>query len=274
MIDFNLNRDLEDALIEGAPASNILFFDFEWIPNYDLIESIAGHYKIERSSYDSLIPPGKAVSDMKADDFKEYIASMVPCQEWLVHAEAAASVLKGKKLVTEAIQKELSRSQRGNIPSEVLSMNELQTIVTLSWSIGYSPVEQLASSEKEICEKLAEIMLQNLKPAGWAIRTSDIPMFLAACARNKVNPLRSFDLKHGSDILDMYEIRFGRGNKGKLSDLSIVTGFQCDNTDPLKDGSEVADAHQEGRLEDIMLHNKIDILKLQHVHRYYSGVLW
>ena len=274
MIDFNLNRDLEDALIEGVPASNILFFDFEWIPNYGLIESIAGHYRIERAPSEILVPPATAASEMTADDFKEYLSKHKPHPDWLLVAHNSASLLKGKKTVIEALSKELDRAGKSDIPSEVMSMDELQTIVTLSWSIGYGPVEQLASSEKEICEKLAEVRLQNLKPAGWAIRTSDIPMFLAACARNKVNPLRSFDLKHGSDILDMYEIRFGRGNKGKLSDLSIVTGFQCDDTDPLKDGSEVASAHQEGRIEDIMLHNKIDILKLQHVHRYYSGIYW
>lgn len=273
-MEFDLNRDLEDSLIEGVPAANILFFDFEWVPNYQLIESISHHYKVERSSYESLIAPGKAASDMKADDFKEYMASNRPCQEWLKEAESAASLLKGKKMVTEAIQKELDRVNQGDMPSEVLSMDELQTIVTLSWAIGYGPIEQIASSEKEICEKLAEIMLQNLKPAGWAIRTSDIPMFLAACARTKVNPLRSFDLKHGSDILDMYEIRFGRGNRGKLSDLAIATGFQCDDVDPLKDGSEVAQAFQEGRLKDILRHNRIDILKLQHVHKHYDGIRW
>ena len=271
---FNENELLEESMLNGDSAASVLFFDFEWIPNCELIESIADHYKIQRSSYDSLIPPGKAVSDMKADDFKEYIASMVPCQEWLVHAEAAASMLKGKKMVTEAIQKDLDRVNQGDMPSEVLSMNELQTIVTLSWSIGCGPVEQLASSEKEICEKLAEIMLQNLKPAGWAIRTSDIPMFLAACARNKVDPLRSFDLKYGSDILDMYEIRFGKGSKGKLQDLAIATGFKCDEVDPLKDGGEVAMAFRSGRLADILRHNRIDILKLQHVHRHYSGIYW
>lgn len=274
MNEFNLNRDLEDALIEGVPASNILFFDFEWVPNYGLIESISHHYKVERTPSESLVPPATAASEMTADDFKEYLSRHKPHPDWLLVARNSASLLKGKKTIIEALSKELDRADKSDIPSEVMSMDELQTIITMSWAIGYGPVEQLADSEEEICSTLAEIMLQNLKPAGWAIRTSDIPMFLAGCARNKVNPLRSFDLKYGSDILDMYEIRFGRGNKGKLSDLAIATGFQYDGVDPLKDGSEVAQAHQEGRMDDILQHNKIDILKLQHVYRHYSGIYW
>ena len=271
---FEANMLVEDELISGNSAANVLFFDFEWLPNRDLLDSIAVHYVKPRSQYHELMVPEACVSSMVIAEFKDYLAARQPVISWLHDAAEAAGRLKGKKTVEEAILKELEKAAQGDIPSEVLFMAECQEIVTLSWAIGYGEVEQCSGSEIAICEKLAELFLQGYRPAGWAIRSSDIPMFLAACARHSVNPMRSFDLKFGSDIIDMYEIRFGRGAKGKLQDLVIATGFDCGLTDPLKDGSEVSLAWNTGRRKDVLLHNKIDILKLQHAHKHYAGILW
>lgn len=269
---FNENELLEESMFNGDSAASVLFFDFEWIPNQEILDRIRPKYEIQRTSYDSLISPEKAVSNMKVDDFKEYVLSKNPCADWLQHALEISGKLKGKKTIGDFCESQCEKILSGGIPSEVMHMAETQKIITMSWATGYGPVQQIAFNESIICEELAKIMLQRVKPAGWAIRTSDIPVFLAACARNKVNPFRSFDLKHGSDILDMYEIRFGRGAKGKLQDLAAVTGFQAD--DPLRDGGEVLEFYQQGRMGDILEHNRIDILKLQHVHKHYAGIYW
>lgn len=273
MSKFNLNSELEDDLATGVPAASILFFDFEWVPNEPLLKEISGFYSKPRSEYSSLIAPDVALK-LTIPEFKAYLEENRPDMQWLLSTEHLAKSASGKKTIGDLVAAELDALRDGDIPPEVMSMAETQQIVTMSWAIGYGPVEQIGFNEHSICTELAEILLQNLKPAGWAIRSSDIPMYLAACARNSVNPMRSFDLKYGSDMLDMYEIRFGRGNKGKLQDLAIATGFRCEETDPLKNGGEVAAAFKSGRLGDIMQHNKIDILKLQHVHKHYSGIYW
>lgn len=258
---------------------DVFLFDIEWIDLEAAHNALLPLYQVVRNT-----PPisPEAATAGKVPDFEKIVKEWNPTREWLDQALTMETVHgKSRAGVVSVIETSI-----GNIscplPDKVAGMAEAVMPICMSWCVRDSRSDCFGEITQTWGELEVVQMFWNLCrtriPCGYAIESADLPVILAATARLKGKedcvPTASFDLSKGWGYLDVMKKRWGRNpNPCKLTDLAVAIGYKGD-PDPLKDGSEVAVAHREGRKDDILKHNSIDVEKLRHVYKHYEGVLW
>lgn len=249
----------------------IFLFDLEWITMKEWVNSVVPFYKVARTP-NGMLPT--SVLDFTVPAFAQVLKDNPPVH-WMYQAEEVeATSKKPRSGILEAIRKAIE-DDADPVPSKVAGCGEAVNILCMTYSEGnFSEIHSMSCvsppEEKLLVEKFWQLC-ENARPAGWGIEFADLPTMLAASMRHAVYPTRMFDLLKGVGYLDVMKARFGRNEPCKQRDMAALLGFVPSEADPLPNGgADVAAAYEDGRLPDILTHNRLDIEALRFLHFKYN----
>jgi len=178
---------------------------------------------------------------------------------------------KNRSGVNELLQKEMVKYTEDSIPSKVKMIPECCEVI----AVGCGDTV-FTGTEVNILENTWDAIesLGTSAPYGWRLATFDMPVLVAASAINNVKVPNEVRLASRYQYDGFFDMASKRPWDGKLRDICLATGFAGDVNDPLGTGAAVARAYDEGRMQDIIDHCKVDLERCEHIHGLYEGYLW
>lgn len=266
----------------ASPASSILFFDLETIPDYE---------RRELFELDAIPEPAARCAQMNCpsvdeilkgtlDDFKQTVLKLNPTDDVLDAIDAAERLSKKPRKGVFDITSELRRQDQPicNLifsQRKIMSVTpEMNRIIALGWSVGSGISNSMVVGDKiderQILEKFWSLALTVKSVCGFNILGFDLPTIFVRSILLDVAPTREFDLKPwGADVIDLMKKRFPAGQAVGLKKLCRMLGIPIPAGDV--DGSQVEELWKSDPIK-VGEYVRSDVDLVKELHRRYRGL--
>jgi len=258
-------------------------FDLEWISRPESLAVLLEKYK------PVLVTPAlnpENVGGIGVDEFKALVKSCQPTPEWLNRVYECESMAKKPRTTIFGAIADSLKALENPLPEKLNRLAETVTPIVMCYRTvgpdGDMSDIKTSLGQENIVKDFWELCA-GAEPCGWSIEGGDLPVILSTTARLRreqperrleFTPTSSISILRFTGYCDLMKVRFGKSQQAaKLDDVALASGWVPTNVDPLKDGSEVAEAYEEGRIQNIIDHCIQDIEKLSWVYELYSGVI-